>query len=197
MCEWPVWSERAKAALCWPRELADMLLASKCQAVSILDLQGRAPPAKHAWGNTLAACPCGCRSQGLPIDCNLQGGFAEAGAFSGISSAPRSLHPKEAALLNMSLRFKFERGLKEGLCLVGALTAPTQALWIFAQLGQWAAEHFHDLQVRTPFWHCKLASGMKPETSFLSRLRYKGAMSTFVASSSPTRVRCRQPLDGR
>ena len=50
----------------------------------------------------------------------------------------------------MSLRFKFERGLKEGLCLVGALTAPTQALWIFAQLGQWAAEHFHDLQVVLP-----------------------------------------------
>ncbi|CAE7649575.1 unnamed protein product [Symbiodinium sp. CCMP2456] len=150
--EWPVWPEQDESALQWPAELQEKLTDSQPgPSVQLLDAKSQAPTARHSWGNTLSPCPCNCRSQGISAERLLNEGFTEVGVHSGLTSQPRFLHPQEVALLNtLTPRIRWAQEVKAGLCLVGSASAPMQAVWIFAQLGQWAAEHFHETALHSP-----------------------------------------------
>ena len=132
---WPCWSEAEEADLMWTevenRLMADPLYGNDQR---VLNLRGQSPTALHSWGSALRSCPCGCRSAGFSDQRLRSGGLPVL--FRGL----RFLHPCEAGLLNtLSPAFQFKQGARAGLCLVGNISAPLQAHWVFSTLQCWSA----------------------------------------------------------
>ena len=144
--EWPVWDARDEADLVWTSQETDMMSDARFgQDMRVLDRAAQAPTALHSWGNALRSCPCGCRTAGLTPQRLLAGRLRGIGIPSGSLGVLRFLHPCEAALLNtLSPVFRFRQGARAGLCLVGNISAPLQAHWVFATLQSWSAEILGD-----------------------------------------------------
>ena len=146
MPELPSWPMPEEVELSWSPAEASVLLHKRYGGdPRILAWNAQAPILTHSCGNELQACPCGCRASGLTESQLLAGGSKGIGVHSAVTGGLRYLHPSEAGLLHtLSPAFKFLRGARAGLCLVGNISAPLHAHWIFLQLQAWAAEIFND-----------------------------------------------------
>ena len=72
-----------------------------------------------------------------------QTGLRGVGVPSHLTKEMRHLHPQEAGLLNgLHPRHILPAEPRTALCLVGQMTSPLQALWVHAQVWDWAAEVF-------------------------------------------------------
>ena len=150
--EWPCWSDAEEQELAWSEVESRMMQdPAYGQDPRVLNCNAQAPTALHSWGNALRPCPCGCRAAGFTHQRLQSGGLRGVGIVSGLLGVLRFLHPCEAAFLNsLSPAFRFCRGARAGLCLVGNLSAPLQAHWIFATLQHWHASHAADEQPLDP-----------------------------------------------
>ena len=139
--EWPVWPIEQERLLAWsvdeqhayanPEFGSDLRFLGKNDTV---------PTLLHSYGSPLSACPCKCRANGFsPFSLRAKGlrGF---GVISQALLGPRYLHPQEAALLcTLPAQRQHLADPKAALCLIGQIAAPLQALWIIAQIQNWAA----------------------------------------------------------
>ena len=144
--EWPCWSLSDEQDLAWTEVETRLMFDHRYgRDQRVIDGRSQAPTALHSWGAALRPCPCGCRSGGFS-DLRLQaGGLRGVGVPSGLLGVLRFLHPCEAAFLNsLSPAFRFLRGARAGLCLVGNISAPIQAHWVFANSQRWSASQLHD-----------------------------------------------------
>lgn len=105
----------------------------------LMNSQGKAPCALHAWGNQLTPCPCGCRPAGLSAK-----RLEEKGLFGLlVHSAPdvegrtciRHVHPCEALALNgMDPTLDFGTNPRLILSAVGQLASPIHVVWIMSSI---------------------------------------------------------------
>ena len=103
----------------------------------LLDAEGVAPTALHAWGSQLRGCPCGCRDHGLsPTRLRGKGlfGLLVSSASEAISDQPvRHVHPSEALALNgMDCTIDFGLNVRLSLSGVGQIASPLQAAWVLS-----------------------------------------------------------------
>ena len=104
-----------------------------------LDMKGQSPTALHSWGSALRPCPCKCRSSGFSLQTLEQRGLRGVGVFSQVLQDFRFPHPAEVGFLNtVPLDFVHLEDTRAALCLVGQVAAPLRALWVYAQVRQWA-----------------------------------------------------------
>ncbi|OLQ12996.1 hypothetical protein AK812_SmicGene3030 [Symbiodinium microadriaticum] len=173
--ELPFWPESAEEELSWTKAETALLLNRRYGGNQrILAWNAQAPTITHSCGNELQACPCGCREFGLSESRLLAGGSQSVGVYSMVKGSLRFLHPSEAGLLNtLSPDFRFLRGARAGLCLVGNISAPLHAHWIFLQLQTWAATALED---EIP------VDKLRSVESFLSNLLCQRSDRWFVAS---------------
>ena len=142
--EWPVWSEADEVELLWnDREqeaYSNPLYGTEART---LEASAQAPTALHSWGNALTSCPCGCRSQPISEESLQLRGLRGIGVPSVVcSQQQRFLHPREVALLNgLPSEHPLPASPRAALCLIGQLSSPMQAVWIFAHVRVWASEH--------------------------------------------------------
>ena len=139
--EWPCWHEAEEAELLWTEVEARLMADPQYgRDQRILDMQSQSPTALHSWGCALRSCPCGCRRSGFTDQRLRSGGLRGIGVLSVSFGALRFPHPCEAGFLNsLSPTFQFKQGARAGLCLVGNISAPLQAHWVFAKLQSWSA----------------------------------------------------------
>ena len=147
--EWPIWPAEEEAALLWdPAEIAAYSNPDFGQDDRTLASTAQAPTALHSWGNALRACPCGCRAEPFSEQSLRSRGLRGIGVPSANSLAQRFLHPREVALLNaLPPLHPLPSDPRAALCLVGQLSSPLQALWIFAHIRRWAAEAYGSSEV--------------------------------------------------
>ena len=105
----------------------------------LMNTKGTAPCALHAWGSQLTACPCDCRSAGLPTHRletkGLFGLLVRSADNAAGESTIRHVHPNEAMILNgVDPVLDYGPNVKLTLSAVGQLASPLQALWIFAAI---------------------------------------------------------------
>ena len=146
LTEWPSWPASEEQDLAWTEAETRLMFDPRYgQDQRVLDCRSQVPTALHSWGSALRPCPCGCRTGGFS-DLRLQsGGLRGIGAPSGLLGVLRFLHPCEAAFFNgLSPAFRFLRGARAGLCLVGNISAPIQANWLFTNLQSWSAAELQD-----------------------------------------------------
>ena len=139
--EWPVWPDEIESALVWDEEEAEEFRKHPHgQVPRLLESTAQAPPALHSWGNALRTCPCGCRPAAIDANTIASKGLPGTGILSAKNGKVRHLHPTEAGLLNaLSPLHRLPQAPRDALCLVGSLTSPLQAIWVFAHLHAWAA----------------------------------------------------------
>ena len=137
--EWPLWPSDQELQLAWTdEEKAAYANPAFGRDVRLLFSHSIAPTMLHSYGSPLAACPCGCRSQGFTIDALASKGLRGFGILSRVLETPRYLHPQEAGLLcTLPVQRKHLPNLKAALCLIGQIAAPLQALWVLLQVQQW------------------------------------------------------------
>ena len=136
-----VWPQEQERDLAWTDREAELMSdPAYGRDRRHLDLHSQAPTALHSWGSALAPCPCGCRSEGFSTQSLLSRGLRGVGVFSASVQGFRFLHPAEVGFLNsLPVTFKHLPDSRAALCLVGQLTAPLQAVWIFSQVKEWTA----------------------------------------------------------
>ena len=118
----------------------------------LLNFEGCAPCALHAWGSQVVACQCGCRSSGLsPMRLQEKGLF---GLLVFTANLPelrrlRHIHPCECNALNgFDPVIDFGPNPRLTLAASGQMASPLQTAWVFAKL----AERILSLkQISTPF----------------------------------------------
>ena len=137
--EWPLWPSDQELQLAWTdEEKAAYANPAFGRDVRLLFSHSIAPTMLHSYGSPLAACPCGCRSQGFTFDALASKGLRGFGILSRVLETPRYLHPQEAGLLcTLPVQRKHLPNLKAALCLIGQIAAPLQALWVLLQVQQW------------------------------------------------------------
>ena len=112
----------------------------------LLNFEGCAPCALHAWGSQVLACECGCRSSGLsPFRLQEKGlfGLLVYVATSDGSRILRHLHPCECNALNgFDPVVDFGDNPRLTLSASGQMASPFQAAWVFATV----AERIHQLK---------------------------------------------------
>lgn len=128
---WPQWADEVEQALRWDdaeqQAFSDPDLGPTHRTLALTQ---QSPPALHSWGNVFRPCPCGCRPQPFAMECLLRTGLRGVGVPGGRFAerpppeSPSACRPARA------------------LCLVGQMTSPMQALWVHAQIWDWAAIHF-------------------------------------------------------
>ena len=104
---------------------------------NMLNENGVAPCALHAWGSQLRPCPCGCRQYPLSASRlaakGLHGCLVRSASREDGHSTIRHIHPNEAMCLNtMDPVLDFQACPRLVLSAVGQIAAPLQALWVFA-----------------------------------------------------------------
>ena len=103
----------------------------------LVQMAGKLPTCLHSWGRQSKACPCLCRSSGFSDHLILQRGiFGQVLPVPVTQGSPRyrHFHPAELSLLNalppLPGLLHAPGDLRLGLCAVGQLASPLQALWI-------------------------------------------------------------------
>ena len=139
--EWPVWPIEQERLLAWSVDEQHAYANPEFGSdLRILGKNDTVPTLLHSYGSPLSACPCKCRANGFsPFSLRAKGlrGF---GVISQALHGPRYLHPQEAALLcTLPAQRQHLADPKAALCLIGQIAAPLQALWIIAQIQNWAA----------------------------------------------------------
>ncbi|CAE7194447.1 DHX57, partial [Symbiodinium microadriaticum] len=142
--EWPVWPAVDEADLKWSVQEVDAYNDPTLGSDSrVLAASGQAPVALHSWGNALRPCPCGCRSKPFSIEGLRAQGLKGIGVPSQNHTGMRFLHPQEAGFLNsLPPSIVYTVPPRAALCLVGQLTAPLQAVWVYATVLQTVAPCF-------------------------------------------------------
>lgn len=142
--EWPVWPAVDEADLKWSVQEVDAYNDPTLGSDSrVLAASGQAPVALHSWGNALRPCPCGCRSKPFSIEGLRAQGLKGIGVPSQTHTGMRFLHPQEAGFLNsLPPSIVYTVPPRAALCLVGQLTAPLQAVWVYATVLQTVAPCF-------------------------------------------------------
>jgi hypothetical protein len=147
-------SDEECLALCHEELIA---FGGDCEAYFkyLLNFEGCAPCALHAWGNQLLACQCGCRPCGLSQLRLQEKGLFGLLVFSAASPELRRLrhvHPCECNALNgFDPVIDFKANPRLTLSASGQMASPLQVAWIFATL----AERLGDLKnVHSQFSPC-------------------------------------------
>ena len=137
----------------WPADDIDQLRLDRYESWKFQECGGLAKnlilsneplrTALHGWGNQLAACPCGCRTQGMS-DSRLR----ERGLFGALLlvggdyswstmtlPCTRHIHPVElAALHGLPLDVQWHPSLRGSLAALGQLASPVQSCWVISQV---------------------------------------------------------------
>ena len=150
--EFPCWPTSEEESLAWSdlenEQYTDPRFGSDCR---LLDLQEQAPLAQHGWGSAHSACPCGCRPTGFSVTELATQGLCGYGVLSCALEGLRFPHAAEVGFLNslpaMHLHLPDARA---ALCLVGGLTAPLQALWIYGLLLEWSDQVLENRHSKPP-----------------------------------------------
>ena len=138
MPELPAWPEDEERQLAWTAVEAEYYSDPSFGVDSRkLSFNQAAPTVLHSYGNALRACPCGCRSSGFSDARLISGGLRGFGVFSEELMDVRYLHPKELGLLCSLPELQYPPDCRAALCLIGQLSEPLQATWIFSQIIQW------------------------------------------------------------
>ncbi len=96
-----------------------------------LQQNGPCPCILHSYSFGLTACPCGCRHFPFSEIRLRQAGLRGFFVVDEATGRNRYLHVKEAALLcTLDPLMNFGASSKDGLCLIGQIAAPIQALWV-------------------------------------------------------------------
>ena len=134
------WNETDENALLLsPEELVAFGADSEMFARFLLNFEGCAPCALHAWGSQVVGCLCGCRSTGLsPFRLQEKGLFGLV--FSALFTDERKLrhiHPNECNALNgFDPVLDFESSPRLTLSASGQMASPLQTAWVFATLAE-------------------------------------------------------------
>ena len=149
---WPAWDWQEEADLQWTAAEASAYDNPEFGSdARRLNMQGVAPTALHSYGCALRPCPCGCRAAAFTEGRLLSHGLRGYGIWSAKLGAVRLPHPLELGILNtLPLDYLLPSPPRSGLCLVGQLAAPLQALWTSAQIMRWAEETYGGHVVTCP-----------------------------------------------
>ena len=154
---WADWPQHETDELYVPAEdLAKYQDETYGNDIRRLQQQKPCPCILHSYSFALSACPCGCRA--FPFsECRLQSaGLRGFYIIEETTGKARYLHVKEAALLcTFDPLWNFGTSCKDGLCLIGQVAAPLQALWVgtflLESLDLWVLpreQHIHQFK-----WH--------------------------------------------
>lgn len=106
----------------------------------LLNMEGCAPCALHAWGSQLLPCECGCRASGLSLKRLEEKGLygllvrSTSDAF---SHECRHIHPNEClALQGFDPTIDVGENPRLTLSAAGQMASPFQALWVFSCLAE-------------------------------------------------------------
>lgn len=156
---WDAEDERLLALL--PEELCAFGANTDAFMKYLLNFEGCAPCALHAWGSQVLPCPCGCRSSGLsPFRLQEKGlfGLLVFSAADPTQRILRHIHPNECNALNgFDPVIDFGNHPRLTLAASGLMASPLQTAWVFSKL----AERLHQLkQTPKPFSACAMLQAL-------------------------------------
>ena len=132
-----------------PEEMMAFGAGSEQVVKYLLNFEGCAPCALHAWGSQVVGCECGCRTAGLsPFRLQEKGlfGLLVYAATADGTRVLRHLHPCECNALNgFDPVVDFGDNPRLTLSASGQMASPLQTAWVFAAL----AERIHQIK-QTP-----------------------------------------------
>jgi len=142
---WDDLDEKLLALL--PEELDAFGAESADFAKYLLNFEGCAPCALHAWGSQVVGCQCGCRSKGpSPFRLSDKGLFGLLVYSASFHRQLRHIHPCECNALNgFDPVVDFGANPRLTLAASGQMASPLQTAWIFAVL----AERIHQMKQST------------------------------------------------
>ena len=129
---WTTWSPLEMDELFVPvNDLAKFSDERYGNDIRRLQQNGPCPCILHSYSFGLTACPCGCRHFPFSEIRLRQAGLRGFFVVDEATGRNRYLHVKEAALLcTLDPLMNFGASSKDGLCLIGQIAAPIQALWV-------------------------------------------------------------------
>ena len=144
-----------------PEEVTAFGADSEAYFKYLLNFEGCAPCALHAWGSQVLACECGCRPCGLSQIRLQEKGLFGLLVFSAASTGERKLrhvHPCECNALNgFDPVIDFGHNPRLTLAASGQMASPLQTAWIFATL----AARIHSLkQMQSNFSACAMLQAL-------------------------------------